>query len=38
VAYFWRVDPAMLLALPLSRYDLYASQAERLSKLINPTE
>jgi len=36
VAYFWRMDPADLLAMPLSRFALYERQAERLTKQINP--
>jgi hypothetical protein len=38
VAYFWRLDPATLMAMPLSRYDLYERQAERIAKLINPED
>ena len=32
VAYFWRVDPASILALPLERFNLYERQAERLAE------
>lgn len=32
VAYFWRVDPANIMALPLERFDLYERQAERLAE------
>ena len=38
VAYFWRLDPVALLALPLERFALYERQAERLSEKINPEE
>lgn len=30
VAYFWRLAPAALMALPLSEFDLYEKQAERI--------
>lgn len=32
VAYFWRLAPAALMALPLSEFDLYEKQAERIFK------
>jgi len=38
VAYFWRIDPAVLLTMPLSRYDLYERQAERIAEQIKPQE
>lgn len=38
VAYFWRIDPAALLTMPLSRFALYEHQAERIAKQINPDE
>jgi hypothetical protein len=38
VAYFWRLDPGVLLQLPLSRCALYERQAERLAKQINPSD
>lgn len=36
VAYFWRLDPAAVMALPLSKLETYESQAERLAKLMGP--
>lgn len=30
VAYFWRIDPARVLALRLEAFDLYERQAERI--------
>jgi len=36
VAYFWRIDPAVLITMPLSRYALYERQAERIAQQINP--
>lgn len=38
VAYFWRIDPAALLTMPMSRYALYERHAERIAKQINPEE
>ena len=38
VAYFWRIDPAVLLSMPLSRFALYESQAERIAQQTNPPE
>ena len=32
VAYFWRLDPAAILALPLSEFLLYESQAHRINQ------
>jgi hypothetical protein len=31
VAYFWRLDPAVVMALPLSRFDLYEKQIIRIA-------
>jgi len=36
VAWFWRLDPATALALPLARFVMYESQAVRLAKLTGP--
>lgn len=36
VAYFWRLDPARAMALPLSRFALYETQAERIAQLMVP--
>jgi hypothetical protein len=36
VAYFWRLDPAAVEALPLSRFLIYEAQAVRLAKLTGP--
>jgi len=33
VAYFFHIDPANVLALSLSRFELYNRQAERLAEL-----
>lgn len=38
VAFFWHMDPAALLTMPLSRFDLYERQATRIAKVINPEE
>ena len=32
VAYFWKLDPAVALALPLSQLDLYETQALRIAE------
>ena len=34
VAWFWKLDPADVLRLPLSRFDLYERQAERISEQV----
>jgi len=34
VAYFWRLDPAAVMALPLERFFQYEQQALRLSELL----
>lgn len=36
VAYFWRLDPATLLSLPLDRFLLYERQAERIAEKQQP--
>lgn len=38
VAYFWRLDPATVMALPLSRFLTYELQAARLADLMRPTD
>lgn len=34
VAYYWRLDPATVLALPLSRFELYENQIIRIAEEI----
>lgn len=34
VAYFWRVNPAEILALSFEQFDVYERQAGRLAELI----
>lgn len=36
VAYFWRVDPAVILSMPLDKFDLYERQAERIAEQMQP--
>lgn len=36
VAYFWRLDPAAVIALPLSRAEIYERQAVRLAEAMRP--
>jgi hypothetical protein len=36
VAYFWRLDPAAVMALPLSRFAIYEAPAARLAQLTGP--
>ena len=38
VAYFWNLDPAVVLAMPLSRARLYERQAERIAESMKPPE
>jgi hypothetical protein len=38
VAYFWRVNPAEIMTLPLDQYLLYERQAERLAEQINTSQ
>lgn len=38
VAYFWRIDPAAVMALPLSEFDVYEDQALRLAEQMRPDE
>jgi len=35
IAYFFKIDPAQVMALTLERFELYSSQAERISEVIN---
>jgi len=35
VAYFFKLDPAVVMALSLDRFELYADQAGRISELVN---
>lgn len=35
VAYWWRLDPAVVLAMPISRALLYEQQAVRLARQMN---
>jgi hypothetical protein len=37
VAYFWRLDPAAVMALSVDEFLLYAEQAERIAAILNPT-
>jgi hypothetical protein len=36
VAHFWRLDPAQVMALPISRLELYLAQGERIAALMRP--
>ena len=38
VAYFWRVDPAVVMALPLDRFEMYERQAERIFEQQQPDQ
>jgi hypothetical protein len=38
VAYFWRVNPADIMALSLDEFILYERQAERIAERQNPQE
>ena len=38
VAYFWRLDPAAVMLLPLSRFSQYEAQAQRLAKSMRPED
>ncbi len=38
VAWFWRLDPATMMALPLSEAMLYEQQADRLARTMSPQE
>lgn len=38
VAYFWRLDPAAVMALPISRFEMYEAQAERLAELMRQND
>ena len=38
VAYFWHLDPAVVLAMPLSRARLYERQADRIAESMKPPE
>lgn len=35
LAYFWKVSPAAILALPLEKFDLYERQAERIAEKLH---
>jgi len=37
VAYFWRLDPAVVMALSIDDFLLYTAQAERIAALRNPS-
>lgn len=38
VAYFWHIDPGVVLAMPLSRAHLYEQQAERIAEAMRPKD
>ena len=38
IAYFWKIDPADVLRLPVSRFELYEQQTERIAEQIQPDE
>lgn len=38
VAYFWRLDPGSMMALPLGEAILYEQQASRIAAKMRPVE
>lgn len=38
LAYFWRLDPCVILSLPLSSFELYERQAMRLADHMRPDD